>query len=115
MPDGQAPYAEKRPPADYRTEFVCAHGIALAGLARLGRSLLADYPKNWQAKLKKLRTLNWRRSNVSTWEGRAMIAGRLSKASTCVVLTGNVLKQTLGVPLNEHESTVEAASSNRRP
>jgi len=114
MPDWQAAYAEKITPADYRAEFVCAHGIALAGLARLGRSLLAEFPKTWPAKLKKLRTINWRRSNTSTWEGRAMIAGRLSKSSTCVVLTGNVLKQTLGVPLNEHESDVEAASSNRR-
>jgi hypothetical protein len=38
-----------------------------------------------------------------------MIAGRLSKASTCVVLTGNVLKQTPGVPLSEHENQIEAA------
>jgi len=115
MPDWQAVCAEKIPPADYRTEFVCAHGIALAGLARLGRSLLAEFPKTWPAKLKKLRTINWRRNNATTWEGRAMLAGRLSKSSTCVVLTGNVLKQTLGVPLNEYESDVQAASSNRRP
>lgn len=114
MPDWQAAYDEKILPADYRKEFVCAHGIALAGLARLGRTLLSDYPKTWPGKLKKLRTLNWRRSNTTTWEGRAMIAGRLSKASTCVVLTGNVLKQTLGIPLSEHENQVEAASTTRR-
>lgn len=110
MPDWQAAYAEKILPADYRREFVCAHAIALAGLARAGRALLAEFPKTWPAKLKKLRTVNWRRSNTTTWEGRAMIAGRLSKSSTCVVLTGNVLKQTLGLPLNEHESDVEAAA-----
>lgn len=114
MPDWQAAYAEKILPADYRSEFVCAHGIALAGLARLGRALFAEFPKTWPAKLKKLRNLNWRRSNSTVWEGRAMIAGRLSKSSTCVVLTGNVLKQTLGVQLNEHESNVDASSSNHR-
>jgi DNA sulfur modification protein DndB len=114
MPDWQAAYDEKILPADYRREFVCAHGIALAGLARLGRSLLSDYPKTWPAKLRKLRTLNWRRTNTATWEGRAMIAGRLSKASTCVVLTGNVLKQTLGVPLSEHETAVESSSQTAR-
>ncbi len=114
MPDWQAAYAEKILPADYRSEFVCAHGIALAGLARLGRTLLSEFPKTWPGKLKKLRTINWRRSNTTTWEGRAMIAGRLSKASTCVVLTGNVLKQTLGVPLSDHETAVEAASTNPR-
>jgi DNA sulfur modification protein DndB len=114
MPDWQAAYDEKILPADYRREFVCAHGIALAGLARLGRTLLSDFAKTWPAKLKKLRTLNWRRSNSATWEGRAMIAGRLSKSSTCVVLTGNVLKQTLGVPLSEHETAVEASSQPSR-
>ncbi len=46
--------------------------------------------------------------------GRAMIAGRLSKASTCAVLTGHVLKQALGLPLSEHENEVEAASTNGR-
>jgi DNA sulfur modification protein DndB len=112
MPDWQAAYDERILPADYRKEFVCAHGIALAGLARLGRTLLSDFAKTWPAKLKKLRTLNWRRTNTATWEGRAMIAGRLSKASTCVVLTGNVLKQTLGVLLSEHENQVEAAFRN---
>ncbi len=114
MPDWQAAYVEKILPADYRSEFVCAHGIALAGLARLGRSLLAEFPKTWPGKLKKLRTINWRRSNTTTWEGRAMIAGRLSKSSTCVVLTGIVLKQTLGLPLSDHESDIEASSSNSR-
>ena len=114
MPDWQAAYDEKILPADYRREFVCAHGIALAGLARLGRTLLSDYPKTWPGKLKKLRSLNWRRSNTATWEGRAMIAGRLSKASTCVVLTGNTLKQTLAVPLTEHETAVESSSQTAR-
>lgn len=114
MPDWQAAYDERILPAAYRKEFVCAHGIALAGLARLGRSLLSDYPKTWPGKLRKLRTVNWRRSNTAAWEGRAMIAGRLSKASTCVVLTGNVLKQTLGLQLSTHENQVEAALTTRQ-
>jgi DNA sulfur modification protein DndB len=113
MPDWQAACDEKILPADYRREFVCAHGIALAGLARLGRSLLSDYRKTWPGKLKKLRTLNWRRSNSATWEGRAMIAGRLSKSSTCVVLTGNVLKQTLGVVLSDHERNIETVRNDQ--
>lgn len=113
MPDWQAAYDEKILPGDYRKEFVCAHGIALAGLARLGRSLLSDYPRTWPGKLKKLRTLDWRRTNTATWEGRAMIAGRLSKSSTCVVLTGNVLKQTVGVVLSDHERNIETVRNNQ--
>jgi DNA sulfur modification protein DndB len=107
MPDWQAAYDEKILPADYRREFVCAHGIALAGLARLGRTLLSDFAKAWPAKVKKLRALNWRRSNTTMWEGRAMIAGRLSKSSTAVILTGNCLKSFVGTNLLLHESEVE--------
>lgn len=113
MPDWQAASTGKISPADYRAQFVCAHGIALAGLARLGRSLLADFPKTWQGKLKKLRAIDWRRTNTSTWEGRAMIAGRLSKASTSVILTGNLLKAALRVQLSEYENEVE--TSFRQP
>lgn len=114
MPDWQTASEGNISPIDYRNEFVCAHGIALAGLARLGRSLLADFPKTWTAKLKKLRTINWRRSNTANWEGRAMIAGRLSKASTCVVLTGNLLKDALGMQLSEHEDEVEVCFRDPR-
>jgi hypothetical protein len=109
MSDWQTASAEKISPAEYRAQFVCAHGIALAGLARLGRSLLADFPKSWIPKLKKLRTVDWRRTNTTTWEGRAMIAGRLSKASTCVVLTGNLLKHALRMQLSEYENEVETS------
>ena len=113
MPDWQAAFDEKILPADYRREFVCAHGIALAGLARLGRTLLSDFAKTWPAKLKKLRTLNWRRSNTDTWEGRAMLAGRLSKASTCVVLTGNALKHQLSINLSDYETEIEEPFNSR--
>ena len=75
----------------------------------MDRTLFGEFPKTWSDKLKRIRNLNWRRSNSATREVRAMIAGRPSKSSTRVVLHGNVLKQTLGVPLSEHENQVEAA------
>ena len=46
--------------ADYRGAFVCAQGIDLARLARMGQSLFAEFPKTWPGKLKKLRALNGR-------------------------------------------------------
>jgi hypothetical protein len=36
-----------------------------------------------------------------------MIAGRLSKASTCIVLTGNAIKRHLGLPLKPEEQAAE--------
>ena len=100
-------------PAELRRQFVHAHGIALAALGRVGQSLLAVSPKNWQTRLRGLKTLDWSRSNSRLWEGRAMIAGRLSKANSCVVLTANAIKQHLGLPLTAEEEDVERQFKKR--
>ncbi len=36
-----------------------------------------------------------------------MIAGRLSKTNVSVVLVGNVIKQKLGLPLDDDEKAIE--------
>jgi DNA sulfur modification protein DndB len=107
IPDWQEAKEGNVSPAELRKNFVHAHAIALAALARMGRALVAKYPTSWQSKLKALKTLDWARSNTRLWEGRAMIGGRLSKASMCVVLTGNVLKLQLGQSLLPEEKEAE--------
>jgi DNA sulfur modification protein DndB len=94
-------------PAELRATCVHSHAIALAALARAGRSLLEVDRKKWRRQLEPLRKLDWSRSNRLLWEGRAMIAGRLSKSSINTVLTGNVLKQHLGLPLKADEQQAE--------
>jgi DNA sulfur modification protein DndB len=37
------------------------------------------------------------------WEGDAMIVGRVSKARSCVILTGNAIKTHRGLPLSPEE------------
>ena len=99
--------------AELRKTCVHAHAIALAALARAGKALLEKYPNSWRRKLGPLATLDWSRENVNLWEGRAMIAGRLSKARTCVVLTGNVIKKQLGLPLTPDEEEIEQRLNSR--
>jgi DNA sulfur modification protein DndB len=94
--------------AELRRGYVHAHALALASLARVGKTLLAKYPSDWRRRLHPLATLDWSRSNTRLWEGRAMIGGRISKARTCVVLTGNVIKRHLGLPLDPEEEEVES-------
>ena len=79
----------------------------------MGQSLLIGGSKNWPTKLRGLKTLDWSRSNSRLWEGRAMIAGRLSKANSCVVLTANAIKQHLGLPLTADEEEVEGQFKKR--
>ena len=94
-------------PAELRARFVHSHAIALSALARGGRSLLEiDRPK-WRRRLAPLRKLDWSRSNRQLWEGRAMVAGRLSKSNVSVLLTGNVIKLALRLPLTSEEQEAE--------
>ena len=93
--------------AELRRDYVHAHTLALAALARAGHDLLIKHPRDWKQRLARLSSIDWSRSNSKLWEGRAMSAGRLSKKTVNVVLTGNALKKQLGLKLTPEEETVE--------
>jgi DNA sulfur modification protein DndB len=94
--------------ADLRRDYIHAHTLALAALARAGSDLLRSYPRDWKQKLARLSSLDWSRSNTKLWEGRAMSAGRLSKKTVNVVLTGNAIKKHLGLKLSDEEQQLES-------
>lgn len=108
FPEWQNVCERKNTSGEIRQEFLHPHAIALQSLGRAGNSLLLKYPKKWKSKLKLLSNLDWHRSNFEQWEGRAMVNGRLSKANQHVILTANLLKKTMGLPLTEEESKYEA-------
>ena len=107
IPDWGRAKARLVSPADLRKTYVHAHAIALASLARAGKSLIKSRGRSWKRRLLPLRTLDWSRSNAALWEGRAMIAGRISKTNVSVVLVGNVIKQKLELPLDSDEQAIE--------
>lgn len=92
---------------ELRKEFIHAHGIALHALGRVGYSLLEQYPDTWKKKLKKLREIDWSRSNLEFWDGRAIVGGRINKSHTNLVLTTNALKKLLGIRLTHEEQNIE--------
>jgi DNA sulfur modification protein DndB len=94
--------------ADLRRDYIHAHTLALAALARAGGDLLRQHPRDWKQRLAKLDTLDWSRSNTKLWEGRAMSAGRLSKKTVNVILTGNAIKKHLGLKFTDEEQQVES-------
>ena len=75
-------------------------------MGQIGYDLLSSNTKTWQAKLKKLEKIDWSRTS-SNWEGRAMNQGRISKARVNVILTGNLIKASLGVKLTPGEEEAE--------
>lgn len=103
MPDWLDAVNRKINPSELRQDYIHSHGVALQALATAGSDLIATHPTNWKSKLKRLKTIDWLRSNSELWEGRALIGGRLSRAENSVVLTSNVIKNVLELPLNEKE------------
>ena len=114
MPDWDLAKSRAIASSDLRRNFVHAHGVALQALGIAGADLVASHPKEWQNYLKKLRTLDWSRSNKALWEGRAMVHGRISKARTNVRLTANLLKLHMGLRLNEEEERLEKTRESGR-
>jgi len=98
------------PASEVREGFIHSHGIALQALGKAGNTLLKQHAKDWRKRLSALETIDWSRSNARTWEGRALIGGKVSKVTTNVVLTTNVIKKAMSLPLDEEQQRVEAAS-----
>lgn len=106
--DWQLVRQRKLTAGEVRRDFIHSHGVVLQALGRAGNSLVKRHPKSWKSKLKALAALDWSRSNPF-WEGRALIAGRVSKAGNNVTLTANAIKQQLGLDLSAEETRLEEA------
>jgi len=94
---------------ELREGYIHAHGIGLHALGRAGNALLKKHPKNWKSKLRAIKTIDWSKKNLSLWEGRALIGGKVSKATTNVTLTVNVIKKALELDLSPAEQKAEDA------
>lgn len=109
MPDWEAVREGRMSAGEVRRDFIHSHGIVLQALGLLGKALIRQRPKGWIRTLHKLSSVDWSRDNADLWEGRAMIGGRVSKASQNVTLTTNAIKQAVGLDLQPDEERVEAA------
>lgn len=114
FPEWSAVRNHKMVSGEVRNVFIHSHGIALHALGKAGSSLLRQKPKDWKAKLKLLKKLDWKRDSLSTWEGRMMVNGRLSKANQHVNLASNLLKSTMGLALTESEQELESQFEENR-
>jgi DNA sulfur modification protein DndB len=99
--------------SEIRENYIHSHGIALQAIGKAGNILLKKHPKDWSNRLKALEIIDWTRSNAKLWEGRAMIGGKISKVSTNIILTTNVVLKTLLLPLSEEYQRIENAYSDR--
>jgi DNA sulfur modification protein DndB len=107
FPEWQLVRNRKMAASDVRRDFIHSHATALQAIGKTGNILFLEHKKSWKRRIAKLKTIDWSRANVRLWEGRAMIGGRVSKATHNVTLVTNAIKQQLGLPLGPEERVVE--------
>lgn len=92
---------------ELRKDYIHAHALALHSLGKLGADLILKYGNKYPDQLYKLNEIDWNRNNNALWEGRAMIAGKISKSNTSVILTTNLLKKKFNIDLSPSEMELE--------
>jgi DNA sulfur modification protein DndB len=112
IPEWQLLLQNKVTSSELRKHYVHAHGIALLALGLVGRALISHYPQKWKGKLGNLKKIDWSRSNTGLWGGRVVHAGRINASGNNVILTANLLKKFLGVPLTRKERDLEKLFSS---
>jgi DNA sulfur modification protein DndB len=107
MPDWQRVGTREISAFELRRDYIHAHGVAVHAIAVAGLQLIKKYPKDWQKRLSKLRTIDWSRANRKLWDNRALVAGKVSKSKNNVTLVTNVVVQAFGLPLLPDAKYVE--------
>lgn len=101
---------------EVRRDFIHSHAIVLQALGRAGRLLYQLSASERMKRIKRLRSVDWSRQNVATWEGRAMIGGAMAKSGQNITLTCNEIKRVLGLRHTAEENAAEAAlQASRSP
>lgn len=109
FPDWERVRQRELTAGEVRKEFIHSHGIVLQSLGRAGNALIQKTAPPYAPHLAKLRNVDWSRTNSRLWEGRAIVGGRVSKAGNNVLLTTNIVKQVMELPLTPEEERVEAS------
>lgn len=91
-------------PAELRSEYIHAHGLALQAIGIIGAELIND-KSSWVV-LKGLSMIDWSRHHKQ-WNNRALSNGRVSKSSKNIALTANLIKLQLGLALTDKQQEVE--------
>jgi len=108
IPDWEQVVQKKVSAGEMRQDYVHSHAIALAGLGRVGASLISIYPENWEEHLGGLAQIDWSRSNPD-WQGRIMSKSGISQSRTSVTRMTAYVKRYLGLPLTLEEERLENA------
>jgi DNA sulfur modification protein DndB len=83
-------------PSELRTEYVHSHAVVLWGIGSMGRTLIQEYPSDWQSKLSRLADIDWRRTNKE-WQGICMQGTDIINRKQSREATASFLKNKTGL------------------
>lgn len=87
---------KKLTPRDLRINYIAGHSVFVEAIGELGKQLKEEYPDTWQNELRKLRKVDWSRSNTDDWLGRAFSEnGRIQKTTQNITATAARMKELL--------------------
>lgn len=107
IPEWQKIAQQELTAAYLRQNYVHSHTVMLIALAKAGHELIKAHPHDWLVKLRALGRIDWLRTNTALWEGRAMVLGRMSKATNSIKLSAGAIKSALGLPLTVEDQELE--------
>jgi DNA sulfur modification protein DndB len=102
IPDWEQVLKKQVTAGEMRRDHVHSHAVTLAGLGGAGAELMTCYPKDWSKRLKKLRGINWERSNPH-WEGRVVVNGSVHNNRSSRAFMIAYLKRTMDASLSAEE------------
>lgn len=98
---------KKLSPSEFRSNYINAHGVFLEAIGIIGNYLMLNHPNDWKKFMSKLSVIDWSRANTE-WLGRSFgHTGRINKNGDAIQLTSNLIKQKIGLPLNQQEQVLE--------
>ena len=90
--------------SDLRQNYILCLNITIAAFGKVGAYFYSNPQINMSKTLEKLRKVNWSRSNMKDWEGRAIDSkGKVVSNELAIDLVSNRIKQLLGIRLSEEE------------
>lgn len=102
---------------ELRQEKINTHAVVMRALGGAGRALMAEFPEDWEERLKVLGKVDWRKSVGSKvnplWDNVCITAGSVVSNRQARLETLGTLKRTLGVSMPTREQKVVARREAR--
>lgn len=89
-------YNKELSPKDLRINYICGHSVFIEAIGEIGKKYHEQFPTSWQGELKKLKKIDWSRTNKEDWLGRTFNdSGRIQKTNLNIKLTSERIDQLL--------------------